>query len=54
VRVPVLIERGRTTRIHLDDRWNIPANTPRSEFVWMPAGVPVGWRTSSTNLLSAD
>jgi hypothetical protein len=49
VQVPVTIERGRTTRVHLDDNWNAPADTPRNELVGMPNGKPAGWRADSTN-----
>jgi hypothetical protein len=48
VNVPVTIERGRTTRVHLDDNWKLPANTPKTELVSMPNGNPVGWRAEST------
>ena len=44
VNVPVLIEAGRTTRVHLDARWHAPPNTPASELVQMPNGYQVGWR----------
>jgi hypothetical protein len=47
VRVPVKIERGRTSRIHLDDNWKPPATAPRDELVNMPSGSPVGWRAGS-------
>ena len=49
VTVPVLIERGRTTRVHLDDNWTLPAHTPRIDLVDMPNGIPVGWRAPSAN-----
>ena len=42
--VPVVIELGRTTRVHLDDRWAYPRNEPESEFVFEPSGAPVGWK----------
>ena len=45
VKVPVTIERGRTTRVHLDDNWNPPADAPRTKLVTAPNGNPVGWRT---------
>jgi hypothetical protein len=44
VKVPVNIERGRMSRIHLDGRWNPPAGAPRDEWVSLPSGSPVGWR----------
>lgn len=44
VLVPVVIERGRTTSVHLDDRWACPKEEPKDEFVFEPSGSPVGWR----------
>ena len=44
VEVPVTIERGRTTRVHLDDKWKLPPDTPNRELVSLPNGNPVGWR----------
>jgi hypothetical protein len=44
VLVPVVIERGRTTSVHLDDRWACPQSEPRNEFVFEPNGAPVGWK----------
>jgi hypothetical protein len=44
VNVPVVVERGRTTRVHLDANWKLPPSTPRSEIVCAPSGYPVGWR----------
>ncbi len=44
VQVPVIIERGRLTRVHLDNEWRLPATTPRTEVVCTPNGQPVGWR----------
>ena len=41
--VPVVIESGRTTSVHLDDRWRGPHDVPRAEFVFEPNGEPVGW-----------
>lgn len=45
--VPVIIEPGRTTSVHLDDRWACPTNTPRNEFVFEPTGSPVGWKAEA-------
>jgi hypothetical protein len=47
VKVPVVIESGRTTRVHLDAKWNPPAGTPKAELVEVPGGYPVGWRTDA-------
>ena len=44
VEVPVLVERGRTTRIHLDGDWKYPAGTQMRELVSLPDGNLVGWR----------
>ena len=44
VEVPVIIERGRTTRVHLDGDWKYPAGTQMRELVSLPDGNPVGWR----------
>lgn len=54
VEVPVLIEPGRTTKVHLDDNWKLPAGTPRSELVSTPNGNPVGWRAEPTKELSVN
>jgi len=43
VEVPVVIEPGLTTRVHLDDRWSRPKSMPKNEFVFEPSGQPVGW-----------
>jgi hypothetical protein len=44
VSVPVVIERGLTTKVHLDEKWEPPAGTPKTEVVSAPDGNPVGWR----------
>ena len=44
VDVPVTIERGQTTRVHLDDNWKLPANASKTELVSFPNGNPAGWR----------
>lgn len=49
VRVPVEIERGRVSRIHLDNCWKPPGTTPKIELVSMPSGSPVGWRADTGN-----
>jgi hypothetical protein len=48
VDVPVTIERGRTTKVHLDGNWKLPADTQNRELVCMPNDNPVGWRAEST------
>lgn len=47
VRVPVTIERGRTTRVHLDDDWKSPTDSQKSDLVILPNGNPVGWRAAN-------
>jgi hypothetical protein len=42
--VPVVIEAGRVTRVHLDGAWRQVAGTPNAEVVCGPDGRPVGWR----------
>jgi len=48
VSVPVLIERDRITRIHLDENWTPSRGTPQSGLVSIPGGYPVGWRAQPT------
>lgn len=43
VEVPVIIEPGRTTKVHLDDKWQPPTNTSKKGLVDLPNGNPVGW-----------
>jgi hypothetical protein len=43
VEVPVTIQPGRTTKVHLDGNWQPPANTPTNGLVSMPNGTPAGW-----------
>ena len=43
VDVPVNIEGGRTTMVHLDYNWTPSPNTPKDELVTLPNGKPVGW-----------
>jgi hypothetical protein len=45
VEVPVVIEAGRITRVHLDAQWKPAAPAPQTELVDSPAGYPIGWRT---------
>ena len=44
VNVPVVIERGRTTKVHLDENWRPPAGTQKTEIVSALGNYPVGWR----------
>jgi hypothetical protein len=54
VEVPVTIEPGRVTRVHLDDNWKLPADTSKRELVSMPNGNPVGWRAESTKEIGTN
>jgi hypothetical protein len=54
VEVPVTIKPGRTTRVHLDDKWKLPADTPKRELVSMPNGYPVGWSAEFTKEIGAN
>jgi hypothetical protein len=42
--IPVVIEAGKTTEVHLNRQWTPPMNTPNGELVFSPEGFPVGWR----------
>jgi hypothetical protein len=44
VRIPVVIQPDRTTRVHLDENWKLPPGTPKTEIVCAPGGYAVGWR----------
>jgi hypothetical protein len=44
VRVPVVIQSGRTTRVHLNADWKPPAGVNANELVIEPNGNSVGWR----------
>ncbi len=46
VDVPVTIEPGRTTKIHLDDQWQGPDTVSNQALVRLPDGDPVGWQGS--------
>jgi len=48
VEVPVSIEPGQTTRVHLESGWNPPAGPPGVEFVRASGGYAVGWRAGSS------
>ena len=44
IEVPVVIQGGQTTRVHLDNGWMVPADISKAELVSIPNGYPVGWR----------
>ncbi len=46
--IPVVIEPGRITRVHLDDHWSPPPDAPQREFVFDSHGTPVGWHADLT------
>lgn len=54
VEVPVTIAPGRTTRVHLDDNWNLPAAVAKRDFISLPNGHPVGWRAESTQVTGVN
>ena len=45
VRLPITIEAGKTTVIHLDGYWK-PATSARDEVVYFPNGEAIGWWSS--------
>ena len=49
VEVPVTIRQGRTTRVHLDDRWEPARDVASTKIVTLPDGYAVGWRTEWAN-----
>jgi hypothetical protein len=46
VSVPVVIESGRTTEVHLNGHWQPPSDAPKKVLVLAPAGFPIGWRAN--------
>ncbi len=48
VEVPVIIQPGRTTVVHLDGKWQPPAFVSKSDVISLPNGTPVGWSADST------
>jgi hypothetical protein len=47
VEVLVTIAPGRTTSVHLDDKWKPSTDEPKKEVATAPNGNPVGWLASS-------
>jgi hypothetical protein len=43
VTVPVIIQEGKATVVHLDRNWWPPSNTPTNQLVFLPDGEVVGW-----------
>jgi hypothetical protein len=54
VQVRVIIERGRTTGVHLDDKWKPSIDVSKAQVVTIPNGSPVGWRAESSRTVGAD
>ena len=46
VTVPVIIQKGKTTVVHLDRNWWPPSNTPTNQLVFLPDGEVLGWSGS--------
>lgn len=49
VTVPVLIEPGKTTVVHLDGNWWPSSKTTAKQLVCLPNGESVGWSSSAAN-----
>jgi hypothetical protein len=45
--VPVIIQAGETTSVHLDGNWQPPAGTAPTELVYDPEGRPIGWQSGA-------
>lgn len=54
VSLPVTIESGQTTRVHLDDKWKPPADTPKTELVWLPNDQPAGWQAEPAKMTGVN
>ncbi len=52
VTVPAVIERGKTTTVHLDRNWWPRIKTSAKELVYLPGGGAVGWSLSGKTSLS--
>ena len=46
VTVPVVVQNGKTTVVHLDNNWWPPANSPANQLVFLPDGEAAGWSSS--------
>jgi hypothetical protein len=47
VSVPVLIEQGKTTVVHLDNNWFPAKNAGSNSLVYLPNGEAVGWSAAA-------
>jgi hypothetical protein len=52
--VPVIIEPGQITKVHLDGNWQPQATARKTELVKAPAGYPVGWRAGSAHRINMN
>ena len=50
VTLPVSIQQGKTTVVHLDGNWWPPSKTATNELVFLPDGEAVGWSGSVVKL----
>jgi hypothetical protein len=48
VTVPVVIEQGKTTAVHLDGNWMPPRKTSPDQLVGLPDGAIAGWSSTVT------
>jgi hypothetical protein len=49
VEVPVVIQPGKLTTVHLDGKWSPPLGTTQSEITYSPGDYAVGWRSALIN-----
>jgi hypothetical protein len=47
ISLPVVIQAGCTTDVHLNGHWKPPADSPDTALVHSPAGFAIGWRATS-------
>ena len=48
VTVPVVVQQGKTTIVHLDRNWWPPSKTATNQLAFLPDGEAVGWSISIT------
>jgi hypothetical protein len=48
VTVPVVVQPGATTVVHLDGKWGPPSRPAAGQLVFLPNGQPVGWSSPAT------
>jgi hypothetical protein len=54
VTVPVVIEKGKTTIVHLDRNWFPPSNISTNRLVFLPNGETVGWSGPPQEVIGID